>query len=278
MKKIFENCILASDVDGTLMEQGYISPRNFEAINEFVELGGTFCIATGRCPAAMKHIVSQFENLQNVIFYNGGMIFDNIGKKILVNKTLQDKDKDFFADIMERFPELGVEVYSGDDVFLIRDSRGCRVHFEYEKVPIKFISLDDAIKLPWNKIMSFYEAEYDESALLYETEQYKSDTCGFAKAAAYIDGAYYRGIEQLPKGTDKGQGLLELAQILGIPKENTFAIGDYYNDFEMLEAAGVSCCPSESPDDIKAVVDFVAGKCKQGAVADFIEYLKNKAN
>ena len=30
-----KKCLLASDVDGTLMEQGYISPRNFEKINEF---------------------------------------------------------------------------------------------------------------------------------------------------------------------------------------------------------------------------------------------------
>ncbi len=273
----FKNCILASDVDGTLMEQGYISPRNFEKINEFVAQGGAFCIATGRCPAAMKHITAQFENLHNVIFYNGGMIYDCVNNKTLVNKTINDDDKNFFINLSVKFPEIGIEVYSGDEVFMVRESKACRVHFEYEHVPIKYASVDDVMNMPWNKIMTFYEIDYDESALLKEIENCKSDTCGFAKAGALIDGVYYRGVELLPKGTDKGQGLLDLACIIGVSEENTFAIGDYYNDYEMLSVAGISSCPKESPDDIKETVDYVAGGCRQGAVADFIEFLQNKA-
>lgn len=273
-----KKCLLASDVDGTLMEQGYISPRNFEKINEFIEQGGTFCISTGRCPAAMQHIMAQFDTLHNVIFYNGGMIYDCVNNKTLVNKTINEADKKFFINLSVKFPEIGIEVYSGDEVFMVRESKACRVHFEYEHVPIKYASFDDVINMPWNKIMTFYEINYDESALLKETENHKSDTCGFAKAAAFIDGVYYRGIELLPKGTDKGQGLLDLARIIGVANENTFAIGDYYNDYEMLNVAGISSCPKESPDDIKDSVDFVAGACRDGAVADFIEYLQNKAN
>ena len=274
----FKNCLLASDVDGTIMDQGYINPRNFEKIDEFVSDGGTFCISTGRCPAAMRHIVSQFENLQNVIFYNGGMIYDYVNKKTLVNKIINDCDKSFFMELATKFPEIGIEVYSGDEVYMIRESDACRVHFEYERVPFKYATFDEVIDMPWNKIMTFYEGEYDETALLKDIDNCKSETCCFAKAGAFIDGVYYRGVELLPKGTDKGQGLLELARILGFTKENTFAIGDYYNDFEMLSVAGISSCPDESPSDIKDIVDFVAGACRDGAVADFIEYLQNKAN
>jgi hydroxymethylpyrimidine pyrophosphatase-like HAD family hydrolase len=194
-----------------------------------------------------------------------------------VNKIVNEEDKEFFINLSVKFPEIGIEVYSGDEVYMIRESKACRVHFEYEHVPIVYATFDEVINKPWNKIMTFYEADYDETALLNEIDNYKSDTCGFAKAGAIIDGIYYRGVELLPKGANKGQGLLELADILGIPKENTFAIGDYYNDFEMLSVAGISSCPVESPDDIKETVDFVAGKCREGAVADFIEYLQNKA-
>ena len=33
---IFENCLLASDIDGTLMENGYINPKNLEKIEFFM--------------------------------------------------------------------------------------------------------------------------------------------------------------------------------------------------------------------------------------------------
>ncbi len=273
----FKNCILASDVDGTLMEQGYINPRNFEKIDEFVSQGGTFCISTGRCPAAMKHIVSQFKTLHNVIFYNGGMVYDYANKEILINKVLNDEDKNFFIGVSNKITDIGIEVYSGDDVYIVRKSDGCIVHFEYERVDVKYATFDDVIKLPWNKVMTFYEATYDESALENEINSCCLKTSEFTTANALIDGVKYRGYEQLPKGANKGQGLLELAELIGVSKENIFAIGDYYNDFEMLKVAGISACPAESPDDIKSTVDFVAGGCRQGAVADFIEFLQNKA-
>ncbi|MCL2034037.1 MAG: HAD family hydrolase, partial [Oscillospiraceae bacterium] len=58
-------------------------------------------------------------------------------------------------------------------------------------------------------------------------------------------------------------------------RERIAAIGDYYNDLEMLEYAGVGATVEEALDEIKGACDFVAGKCEDGAVADFIEYLES---
>lgn len=271
---IFKDCLLVSDVDGTLMEQGIINPRNFGAIEYFVSEGGRFCISTGRCPAAMKHIESQFAFLHNVIYYNGGMIYDFIKRKTLVNKILKDSDKIFFKVLTKKIPELGMEVYSGDDVFMVRESDACRVHFEYEYIDIVPADYDDVKGMPWNKAMTFYLENYDADAITKAIADFNSKDCEFTKAAGFIDGKQYRGYEQLPLGANKGNALIELADILGIEKSRTFAIGDFYNDFEMLKSAGISACPKESPEDIKQFVDFVGCACRDGAVADFIEYLK----
>ena len=48
---------------------------------------------------------------------------------------------------------------------------------------------------------------------------------------------------------------------------------DYYNDLEMLKFADICAVPEETPDDIKEIADLVVGKVKNGAVADFIDYL-----
>ena len=39
---IFDGCLLASDIDGTLQENGYINPKNIEKIKYFVQEGGKF--------------------------------------------------------------------------------------------------------------------------------------------------------------------------------------------------------------------------------------------
>jgi len=41
----------------------------------------------------------------------------------------------------------------------------------------------------------------------------------------------------------------------------------------MLKKGAVTCVPSDSPDELKAMVDFVACPCREGAVAEFINYL-----
>ena len=67
--------------------------------------------------------------------------------------------------------------------------------------------------------------------------------------------------------------LEKLCAIAGIKKGGLFAIGDYYNDLEMIKNADVSAVTADTPDDIKQYADFIAGSCRDGAVADFIDYL-----
>ena len=50
-------------------------------------------------------------------------------------------------------------------------------------------------------------------------------------------------------------------------------MGDYYNDLEMIKKADISAATDNAPEDVKLYADFVAGRCEDGAVADFIDYL-----
>lgn len=270
----FKDCLLVSDIDGTLMEMGYINPKNIAAIEEFISLGGTFCIATGRCGPAIEHIVCNFKSLTHAIVYNGGMIYDYVKNAPIMEKCLEDEDKDFFRILLERMPNLGVEVYCGKDLYMLNWSKPCQVHFDYERLKYKIATFDEIKDLKWNKAMCYYYADEPEEEIEKLIKEFKSVNCEYTKATFSIDGVAYKGYEQLPGGAHKGFALGELSKMLNIPKGKTFAIGDYYNDSKMLETADISACPKESPEDIKEIVDFVGCACRDGAVADFIEYLK----
>ncbi|MEE0839211.1 MAG: HAD-IIB family hydrolase [Acutalibacteraceae bacterium] len=269
----FKDCLLVSDIDGTLMEMGYINPRNLKAIDEFVSQGGTFCIATGRCTSAIEHIVCEFKSLTYSIVYNGGTVYDYIENKPVFENHLSEEDKTFFNFLLEKIPDMGVEVYCGKNVYLLNYSKPCQVHCDYEHLKPQIVTYDEISHLKWNKAMCFYYADFDEDRIEQIISEFKFINSSFTKAAFELDGIGYRGYEQLPRGAHKGFGLKKLSELLCIPKGKTFAIGDYYNDVEMLMAADISACPSCSPEDIKNCVDFVGCPCKEGTVADFIEYL-----
>ena len=80
--------------------------------------------------------------------------------------------------------------------------------------------------------------------------------------------------EMLPEDAHKGTGIQRLAQVCGYSLEQVAAIGDYYNDMEMLRTAGITAAPSNAPEEIRKMAGFVAGPCDEGAVADFIEKLE----
>lgn len=85
---------------------------------------------------------------------------------------------------------------------------------------------------------------------------------------------YY--LEMLPVGVDKGSALKDLVQLCGFSIEQVYAIGDYYNDVELLQAAGFAAMPCNAPEDLKKNADLVVCSCSDGAIADLIEYIERK--
>lgn len=59
----------------------------------------------------------------------------------------------------------------------------------------------------------------------------------------------------------KGSSLAELGRLLAIPREETLAIGDHYNDIPMLngEAAAMVACPANAMEEVKETVRAAGG-------------------
>jgi HAD superfamily hydrolase (TIGR01484 family) len=141
------------------------------------------------------------------------------------------------------------------------------LHYSEEKVEFKPSTLETAPQ-PWMKAL--FTCNHPR---LREVEQ-------FVKSLSY-EGFYFvfsgeRYFEILPTNVTKGTSLKRLADFLKIKHNNTVAIGDFYNDLNLIQLAGIGAAVKEAPDDVKAVADIVVGSCEGGAVADLIEYLEDK--
>ena len=76
-----------------------------------------------------------------------------------------------------------------------------------------------------------------------------------------------------PRAT-KGEALRRLMKHLGVRREEVLAFGDYYNDLELFEAAGVRVAVANAVPPLKAMADFVTtGTNEEGGIAEFLERL-----
>ena len=74
-------------------------------------------------------------------------------------------------------------------------------------------------------------------------------------------------LEIVAPGVNKGAGLARAAALLGIPQEETIAIGDGENDISMLRWAGLGIAMANAPDNVKAAADVIAPVCDEDGAA-----------
>ena len=269
----FDGCLLACDIDGTLISGELLPERNIEAIKRFVKEGGAFSLSTGRTAAALGMITSKIDNIAPSVLSNGCVIYDFASGAPVSQKCLSTGSFYRMAKSVIEKCAMGIEMHSADRIFVPRRSAASDLHERYERMTADFVSLEEVCRYDINKVIYFVEDENRYELLEELAENYKND-CTFYRTCTFIEGVRQNYYEQLPKGVSKAGALGELLNMLGIKKGGFFAIGDYYNDVPMLEAADISAVPAESPDDVKRTADRIVGKASSGAVADFIEYLE----
>lgn len=89
--------------------------------------------------------------------------------------------------------------------------------------------------------------------------------------AQNADGLCYYDIVR--GGMDKGVGLADLCEKMGLTLADAVAAGDSANDVAMLKAAGLGCCMANGTPDAKAAADRIIGDVREDGLADLIDEL-----
>ncbi|HEX2985902.1 MAG TPA: Cof-type HAD-IIB family hydrolase [Caproiciproducens sp.] len=264
----FKDLMVISDLDGTLIDRNFtVSERNRRAIERFQQGGGRFAVATGRSLlSGARYFAAAKPNSPSVIL-NGTVIYDFQQKKILWSMPLcLSEAKECVQRIHERFPFAGIEVYDAENIGLIHRNERISRHLSREGIHSFLSDVFDG--RPLCKALIADDAGVIQDIIAY------TKTFEHSKIRFVPSGPEY--LEMLPTGADKGNALKRIMQLCGADECQVFAIGDYYNDAELLQAAGFSAMPQNAPDDLKRKADLIVCSCDDGAVADLIEYIEQK--
>ncbi len=272
---LFDGCLLACDIDGTLIVNDYIPQRNIDKIKYFVSEGGAFSLATGRTAGAISHITNCINCISPSIVANGSMIYDIKNDKAIYELFVPKSDCHIVKAVLDGCKTVGIEAHSGKKVLVLNESQETIDHQKYENLNALPLDYDDALLYNWNKVIYLFANE-DESSQTKNIISRFEHNSQFVDTSAVIDGRRRYYFEHVPKNVSKATTLKILCEKLNIKKGRCFAIGDYYNDLEMIKIADIGAALTDSPDEVKAVADTVVCDAKNGAVADFIDYLTER--
>ncbi len=259
----FSGCLIASDYDGTLYNsEGVITQQVRDKIAYFIANGGRFTVSTGRTIRGFHAYEPSYINAP-VLLANGSTAYDYGDDKLCFMNPVGEEIFDALRDIANEFSDVSIEMYSYSESFVINKSEVSHHHFTAQSIIYAAVSDPSEAKPPWQKVMIFAG---DKSA---EVQQYigqKWPEVHFLPTT----GDY---IEIMQQGVDKGTGLFRLADCLNIQHDKVFAVGDGFNDAEMLFAAKIGFVPKNGSPQALAAADMVVRSNDDGAVAHVIEIL-----
>ncbi|NNE67083.1 MAG: HAD family phosphatase [Pyrinomonadaceae bacterium] len=244
--------LLALDLDGTLLDaNGEISEENRTAIREAEDTGVLVTIATGRRFRDARPVALDAELNAPMLTHNGALIkvaesletvayellgpdvikeILKIGKKYggdaLVSSDPHGKGTLFYDSIsgdnvpLRRYVEWATRLH-GDDaeesVHRVKDLFD--VYRDLEVIHISFSGKCD----PMERLAKRLKNEMNEEVNLLAT------------VYPHLD---FTLLDLIPHESSKAEGLKTLATIHGISASDVMAVGDNFNDLEMLEYAG----------------------------------------
>ena len=260
----FKDLVLCSDLDGTLINEENIIPKeNIEAIKYFRAHGGKFMIATGRVPEAVFPVIGDLKTDFPCICHNGCSVYDLNKMEYIETVPLPDGAVSVAEEIMKESNRSGVEVMTMQGICVVKSTPATDFHIQFEKVD--FITADkiENAPKPWFKILfaqspaetdiikeKFLKSRHNEKYNLQKTHSF-----------------YY---EIFNKNASKGTALKKICENYKIDLKNIIAIGDNENDISMLSVAGKSAAVSNVPDFVKEYADIITCSNEQGAIADLI--------
>lgn len=271
MKKDLSGFLLVSDIDGTLNNKLRRTPKiNTRAIERFTkQLGGTFTLASAR---NVQSLYRHYKNLPDVktpaIVMNGAGIYDFTKKEMIWYNSIPLGCEKRISEALSKFSSLEVAVFTKNYTYIVRPKIASRVMMLIDSLDHKVCSsLDEVPKGEWGKVIFFCLPHQKEKikSFLFEEK---------VEGARYIDTSS-ASFDLVNETTNKGTAVMVLAEMLGIKKENIGAIGDYFNDYDMLRTVAHPACCGQAPKELHEISEFHACHCNRGAVADFISYIEN---
>ena len=263
--------LLVLDIDGTLVgESNAITPRVKAAVQQVQQQGIQVAIATGRMYRSALRFHQALNLTLPLITYQGGWIQDPQDADPLYHQPLPfDQALDILDCLSDPAFETGlcVHLYLNDRLFVQERGEQSGDYAQRSGVPLENVT-------DWRSILSTEPTKLlvlsTETTLLEQvwqrfTDRYSPEDLYLTRSAEYF-------VEAAHPAVNKGAAVKYLAEErLGLQPHQVMAIGDNYNDVEMLSYVGWGIAMGTAPAAVQAVAQAVVPSAEEDGVAIVLE-------
>lgn len=262
----FEGVLLVSDFDDTYIGLDHRVPgRNLQALDYFRGEGGRFTIATGRSHRTFTPQLGRMPLDAPVVLSNGSALYDYGADKMLIQTFLPDAAPEDFAWLLEEMPQLALETYHGDDIYVCHPNAYSQAHLEKVGCGCT-VAPPEEIPTPWTKAIF-----HQEHSVLLRAREKLLDRVGTERYEAIFSNLVY--LEMTARGSTKGGMVARLARHIGVSPEHVYCVGDNQNDIPMLARSAIPFAPGNCAQEVKDWGARVLCSCDEGVIGDIVEIL-----
>jgi Cof subfamily protein (haloacid dehalogenase superfamily) len=267
--------LLALDIDGTLIGDDLVLPeRTIAVVGEAVRRGVFVSIVTGRMTSSAVGFARRLGLTEPIVGYQGAIARDMPpeGDDVRLGRLLRHRPLD---------------AGTAEAILAWTRSVGLTPHFNHlEKLilPADDPRADDYSRFVGGRLTLVTGLDEWLAGRAWVTkviavghhpapmEAFRAARETFA-GRAEVTISHPNFLEFVAPGVSKGDALAWLARRRGIPLAEVMAIGDQFNDFEMIAMAGHGVAMADAPEEVRAVARHVAPSVREEGAATIIEEL-----
>ena len=266
--------LLAIDVDGTLLDsRGRVPPENTQALAHAASIGVRIAIVTGRSFNFALPAVETVPDPLTLIVYNGAIARMRSGETLIRRLLPRDAARDVLLATTD-WRDGALLQFDRAARQLVYDrmdwTHPNRVRFHQknadllEEVPALEDALhDDPIQIAYNGSVESMRALVARLA---------TETCAAALSISLTEYPHrdFSLVDVCAHDTTKGSTLARLAELYSVERSEVMAVGDNFNDREMLQWAGTGIVMGNAVDAMKDGFE-VTGTNDEAGLAQAIE-------
>ncbi|MFE1746179.1 Cof-type HAD-IIB family hydrolase [Coleofasciculus sp. H7-2] len=264
--------LLVLDIDGTIAGvSNTIREPVLRAIRAVQAKGIHIAIATGRMYRSALRFHQDVGSTLPVMAYQGAWIQDPVTQQFLRHLPVS---KLMVLQLLEYFEEpewrslLSVHFYINDQLYVRELTSATKAYSQRSGIqPIVVGDLRNALSIAEpTKVLALCDDTTVIDNLLGTLRK------RYTPAELYLTTSVATFFEATHPSVNKGTAVRYLAEeILGLDAANVMAIGDNFNDLEMLEYAGIGVAMGNAPADVQAIAQWVAPSVEKDGAAAAIE-------
>jgi len=263
--------LLVLDIDGTIAgESNTINPNVKQAVLAAQNRGIPVAIATGRMYRSALRFHQDIGSTLPLLAYQGAWIQDPATGQLHRHWCVPPATAHRLLDYFEQ-PQLksllSVHFYINDCLYVREITPETEIYAQ--RSGIEATAVGDLRRVLSNaptKVLALSDDTEVIDRLLGNLRQQ------YTPAELYLTKSVATFFEATNPLVNKGTGVRYLAEeLLKIDAINVMAIGDNFNDLEMLEYAGLGVAMGNAPVDVQAVAQWVAPSIEQDGAAVAIE-------